>query len=550
MNLPVRENSFKIIQIVLAAVIILLLLGSMDYFQASRILLKLDWFFLILAGLCYLVNNIIMSIRLKKILAYLGSKIRFRIAFLSHMSGMLLSDVTPGRSGYLYVGLALTKKGVPLPRGLAAIMSTYIYDLLFKISLALIAVYYLYSTITGVPIGYIVYLIVILLLLIIAGYYLIMYPGPVLETFCEKNKYLQYILDLGEQSRAIQKISPYIISISFIGWLLRGLEWYFIALAIGSVAITVVDALLLNPLLTILSLIPVTPAGLGIQEAGIVGILVIMGISLTSATAFAFLTRFIEIVIDLIGLKGFFSLDATEENLRDHYNAIEGDIDEKAYHSDLLVQKYWQQRRTGTLRDLLDAQDNETILDIGCGSGVQLRALDIAHPGRLIGMDINRSALLFAKSKNIKESEFIIADAQYLPFKDRSINKIICAEIIEHLHEPEKMIHESQRVLDHGGRIAISTPNELSIWGIYEFFWDRFGRGRNYGETHLKFFSVQELYTFFGSYPVRDHRTLFIVSPLFALFNDERILGWGRRIDAAFERMNGGVIIVMSATKE
>jgi ubiquinone/menaquinone biosynthesis C-methylase UbiE len=165
-------------------------------------------------------------------------------------------------------------------------------------------------------------------------------------------------------------------------------------------------------------------------------------------------------------------------------------------------------------------------------------------------MDINRSALLFAKGKNIPESEFIIADAQYLPFKDRSVNKIICAEIIEHLHEPEKMIHESQRVLDHGGRIAISTPNEISIWGIYEFFWDRFGRGRNYGETHLKFFSVQELYTFFGSYPERAHRTLFIVSPLFALFNNERILGWGRRIDAAFEGMNGGVIIVMSATKQ
>lgn len=550
MNLPFKQNSFRIIQIILAAVIILLLMGSIDYFQASSILLQLNWFFLLAACICYLLNNILMAIRLKKILTYLGSKIRFRIAFLSHMSGMLLSDVTPGRSGYLYVGFALTKKGVPLPRGLAAIMSTYIYDLLFKISLALVAVYYLYATIMGIPIGYIIYLIVILLLLIIAGYYLIMYPGPVLQAFCEKNKYLQYILDLGEQSRAIQKISPYIISISFIGWVLRGLEWYFIALAIGSVAISVIDALLLNPLLTILSLIPVTPAGLGIQEAGVVGILVLMGISLTSATAFAFLTRFIEIIIDLIGLKGFFSLDANQENLLEHYNAIEGDIDEKAYNSDLLVQKYWQQRRTGTLKNMLGAQDNDVILDIGCGSGVQLRALNVAHPKLLIGMDLNRNALLFARKKNLPESEFIIADAQFLPFKDQSVSKIICAEIIEHLHEPEKMILESQRVLTSGGSIAISTPNEISFWGIFEIFWDMFGRGRNYGETHLKFFSVRELYTFFGSYPQRSHQTLFLVSPLFALFNNERILGWGRSIDGIFERINFGMIIVMSATKQ
>ncbi|MCK9580881.1 MAG: flippase-like domain-containing protein, partial [Methanoregula sp.] len=183
MDLKLKQNSLKIIQIVLAAVIVLLLLGSIDYIQASNILLQLDWFFLLLACLCYFFNNILMSIRLKKVLTYLGNKIRFKIAFLSHMSGMLLSDVTPGRSGYLYVGFALTKKGVPLPRGLAAIMSTYIYDLLFKISLALVAVYYLYATITGLPIAYIVYLIVIILLLVIAGYYLIMYPGPVLQEF-------------------------------------------------------------------------------------------------------------------------------------------------------------------------------------------------------------------------------------------------------------------------------------------------------------------------------------------------------------------------------
>lgn len=550
MILPCKHNSLKIIQILLAAVIILLLLGSMDYIQASTIFLNLDWFFLLAACLCYVFNNILMAIRLKTVLTHLGNKIRLKISFLSHMSGMILSDFTPGRSGYFYVAFALAKKGVPLPRGLAAIMSTYIYDLLFKISLALIAVYYLYTTITGLPVGYITYLVVILLLLVIAGYYLIMNPGPVLQAYCEKSKYLQYILDLGEQSRAIQKISPYIISISFAGWVFRGLEWFFIAKALGNVTMGLVDALLLNPLLTMLSFMPVTPAGLGIQEAGIAGILVLMGIGLTSATAFAFLTRFIEIVIDLIGLKGFFILDTTPEQLMEHYNAIGGDIDERAYHSDLLVQKYWHQRRTETLTSMLGVQQDDIVLDIGCGSGVQLRALESAQPGLLIGMDINRNALLFARKKGIPESEFIIADAQYLPLRDQSVKRIICAEIIEHLHEPEKMIRDAQRVLKPGGRITISTPNERSLWGIYELFWDHFGRGRNYGETHLKFFSVQDLYVFFESYPLRSHQTLFFVSPLVALLNNEKILAIGQRIDRVFEKMNAGVIIVMSATKK
>jgi uncharacterized protein (TIRG00374 family) len=548
--MDLKRNSFRIIQAAIAIIIILLLLGSIDYIQASKVFLHLDWFFLLLAGLCYFLNNVVMSVRLKKILGYLGNKIRFRIAFLSHMSGMLLSDFTPGRSGYLYVAFALNKKGVPLPKGVAAITSTYIYDLLFKISLAIVAVYYFYATITGLPVGYILYLIVILLLLITAGYFLIMYPGQVLQNFCQQNTYLKYLLDLGEQSRSIQRMAPYILSVSCIGWILRGLEWFFVALAIGNMTISLVDALLLNPLLTILSLIPITPAGFGIQEAGIVGILALLGVSVAAATAFAFLTRFLEIIIDLIGLKSFFSLDANRENLLDHYNSIDGDIDEKAYNSDLCTQRYFQRRRTATIKTMLDARNSEIILDIGCGSGVQLRALGVESPKLMVGMDLNRSALLFAKGKNIPNTEFLVADAERLPFKANTVDRIICAEIIEHLHEPEKMISESKRVLRDCGKIVISTPNEHSIWGVYEVLWDMLGRGRNYGETHLKFFSVPELETFFASYPERSHTTLFFISPVIALLGNRTVLRWGVRFDRMIERVNGGVIIVLGARKK
>jgi len=548
MNLPIKQNSIKIVQGLLAAIIIFILLGSIDFIQGSNILFHVDWFFLVLACICYLLNNILMSIRLKKIISYLGYKLRFRIIFLSHMSGMLLSDFTPGRSGYFYVPLAMNKKGIPLPKGLAAITSTYLYDLLLKVALAFIAMYFFFSTITDLPIGYIMYLVIVLLFLIIAAYFLIMYPGQVLQDFCQDNKYFKYVLDLGEQSRLIQKISPYIVLISFLGWILRGLEWYCIARSLTGVFITLVDALLLNPLLTILSLIPITPAGLGIQEIGVVGLLGLLGVSVTAATAFAFLTRFIEILIDLIGLKSLFFIETKKETLFKHYNSIDGDIDEKAFNSDLCVQRFWQHRRTDTIKKMLGASDGDIILDIGCGSGVQIRALDVVKPQLIIGTDVNRNALIYAKNKDIPQSEFIIVDAQNLPFKSETVNKIICAEIIEHLNEPEQMIAEIQRVLKKGGSVVITTPNEHSLWGLYEFFWDACGRGRNYGETHLKFFSVRDLERFFPGY-FRSHETLFLFSPLIALFNNKTVLHWGQIIDTSFERINAGVIIVLCAKK-
>jgi SAM-dependent methyltransferase len=164
-------------------------------------------------------------------------------------------------------------------------------------------------------------------------------------------------------------------------------------------------------------------------------------------------------------------------------------------------------------------------------------------------MDLNRSALLFAKGKDIPNTEFLVADAEQLPFKEKTVNRIICAEIIEHLHEPEKMIAESGRVLADCGKIVISTPNENSIWGVYEFLWDVLGRGRNYGETHLKFFCVPELETSFASYPERTHTTLFLTSPVVALLGNRTLLRWAVSFDGVFERLNGGVIIVFGARK-
>jgi SAM-dependent methyltransferase len=274
-----------------------------------------------------------------------------------------------------------------------------------------------------------------------------------------------------------------------------------------------------------------------------------MGVTLTAATAFAFLTRFIEIVIDLIGLKSFFSLDIKEDALYKHYNSIDGDIDEKAYNSDLCTQRFFQRRRTLTIKKLLEATDNDVILDIGCGSGVQIRAIDLKSPNLIIGMDVNRNALQYAKNKEIPHSEFIIADAQQLPFKELTVNKIICAEIIEHLNNPEQLITESQRVLKEDGAIVISTPNERSIWGIYEFLWDVCGRGRNYGETHLKFFSVKDLDIYFKSFRTRSNVTLFFMSPFIALSNSRTLVRWSKKFDALFERINFGVIIVYYAKK-
>ena len=59
-------------------------------------------------------------------------------------------------------------------------------------------------------------------------------------------------------------------------WILKGFEWWFLGLALG-LNITWVAYFLIHPLVTALAFVPITPAGAGVQEFGIIGILGLLG---------------------------------------------------------------------------------------------------------------------------------------------------------------------------------------------------------------------------------------------------------------------------------
>jgi glycosyltransferase 2 family protein len=544
-----RSKVITIIQSIIAIAILLLLFSIIDYQIFLSLLTNLDIWFILLAGFCYLLNNLLMAYRIKKILFTLGENLRFKLVFFSHMAGMLLSDFTPARSGYLYTAIALNKRDVPLEKGISTITSTYLYDLTLKMIVALLGAYFIYSYVFADRLSYAFLITFLLILGVIIGYLIIMYPGKGIRNLFQKREILKKVLIFGEQSRAIQRYAPFILSISLAGWILRGLQWYMIVLSMRQVILTPYDALFLNPLLTLVSLIPLTPAGWGIQEAGIVFVFTNMGISATIAASFALINRFVEVGIDSIGIKEFFTKSLKDENLFAFYNTIPGDIDEKAFNSDMLVQRYFQRRKTEVIKNSLAVEKHDVIIDIGCGSGVQLKEIGETGYSLAIGIDINLNAIRFARERSIPNTEFIIADAQYLPIKSSSADKIICAEIIEHLKHPQNLVNEITRVLKHGGVIVITTPNDKSVWGIYEFLWDVFGRGRNYGETHLRFFTESDLRSNFPMFSDCTTQSLFFISPLFALFNKNALLKLGKTIDLIFERWGFGVSLVLHARK-
>ena len=75
-----------------------------------------------------------------------------------------------------------------------------------------------------------------------------------------------------------------------------------LGLALGITYIPFIAYFLIHPLVTALGFVPITPAGAGVQEFGIIGILGLLGVPVGQAGAFALLARGLLIVEDLVGV--------------------------------------------------------------------------------------------------------------------------------------------------------------------------------------------------------------------------------------------------------
>jgi len=107
-------------------------------------------------------------------------------------------------------------------------------------------------------------------------------------------------------------------------------------------------------------------------------------------------------------------------------------------------------------------------LDVGCYQG--LFVIEAAMRGQsAIGVDTLenrvREAKIQAKRFHVSEStEFIVGDAENLPFKDGYFDKVLCAETLEHLLNPAKALFELARVSKDLLVITVPTLTPLYYW--------------------------------------------------------------------------------------
>lgn len=109
-----------------------------------------------------------------------------------------------------------------------------------------------------------------------------------------------------------------------------------------------------------------------------------------------------------------------------------------------------------------DIKENETLLDIGCGFGVQdIHWVKKYNVEKIIGINISPTQLKLGEKLVQKEGlenkiEFKEGDAVNLNFKDNSFDTIIALDCVYHFISREKFLKEAYRVLKPGGKIVFS----------------------------------------------------------------------------------------------
>ncbi len=329
LNPKTKRIARILLQVVIMVAIFAALLWYVGLGALYNALVNIKVEYLILAFASYFGINILFTVRLQRVLKKEGIKTTFGRTLMAQYAGMLTSDVTPGRSGYILTPLYLRDQDVPTSKSLSGILSIQTIEFLVKVAGGIGAVIFLLQVVplvnwqhfqdtTGLNGLFVAGLGIALMLVGAIVLAAVTWSEKALTLFNRianwrfLKKFTGGILgkleEFRESSKKNSKAIPEIILLTMLCWILKGFEWYFLGLALGITQIPWIGYFLIHPLVTALGFVPITPAGAGVQEFGIVGIFTLLFAAPISieikATigAFAILARGLLIIEDLAGV--------------------------------------------------------------------------------------------------------------------------------------------------------------------------------------------------------------------------------------------------------
>jgi SAM-dependent methyltransferase len=118
---------------------------------------------------------------------------------------------------------------------------------------------------------------------------------------------------------------------------------------------------------------------------------------------------------------------------------------------------------SGDFRAFFNSMRSGTSLDVGCGGGRYLMRFLVPRSASVVGVEYDDSHVRLARFRVIRARlagrvNIYRASAEELPLEDRSVDFVLCTQVLEHLPNPERGVREIARTLRPGGRAILSIP--------------------------------------------------------------------------------------------
>jgi ubiquinone/menaquinone biosynthesis C-methylase UbiE len=111
-------------------------------------------------------------------------------------------------------------------------------------------------------------------------------------------------------------------------------------------------------------------------------------------------------------------------------------------------------------------RQSSLVLDVGVGSGSNLRMLAEMGFPHVIGLDPNPDVVQICQKKgfaSVRQGSIC-----NMPFSSESFDFVLATDVIEHVQDDVAALKEIHRVLQPGGYVLITVPAFQSLWGLQD----------------------------------------------------------------------------------
>jgi SAM-dependent methyltransferase len=140
-------------------------------------------------------------------------------------------------------------------------------------------------------------------------------------------------------------------------------------------------------------------------------------------------------------------------------------MDEKPWQLQLVRRSLKKREKLRLLDKHWDVDPDSLILDLGCAQGILSYFLR-RRGGRWVSVDLDLENLKTTQS--LLKTGLLQVGTEILPFKDRSFDKVVSLDYLEHLDDDDLCLREIHRILKRGGELLMATPRTGRVFALHK----------------------------------------------------------------------------------